>query len=515
GAASPASPQPRRAPRTSRASPGVRSGRRGGREGADRRERGAPTALSHAPHDSGEDKQASRGAGVFAADHLFFTKVTAAAALERAGRHLRSRPGFSGTGSRLWSWPASIIILISYPRSPPIGSLGAEAEEFHRRRENMKTTRRILNVLALTVALASVASAQPAVSAVLNAASYSAVVSPGCWVAIFGNRLAPAPATASTVPLPTMLGGVSVSIAGLAAPMLFVSANQVNALIPFEATIPANNVVPVMVTSSGGSVTIAAQDVVVLYAAGLGPADSSGHAVDEVEVYIGDRKAQVLFAGLAPGLPGIYQLNVMAPAPATDRLHLRSGGWQSNIVDIGIRSGANTANVTGTIDGLYPSSDPFFTLPPCVGDDPVGPCGAGETFSFMLHAGSFSVSFDILPPSPSAGAFAVAAVGEAGGSIISIDPVAGTYTASVTTITTAASHGDYSGTNLQVLDYLSCNNAVCQAFPGMVIPATRIDPFWARATQQLPPPNTTVPASPNAVLQAFGNLNVSRLVVDG
>lgn len=414
----------------------------------------------------------------------------------------------------------------------------------------MKTTRRILNVLALTVALASVASAQPAVSAVLNAASYSAVVSPGCWVAIFGNNLAPAPATASTVPLPTMLGGVSVSIAGLAAPMLFVSANQVNALIPFEATIPANNVVPVMVTSPGGSVTynirltrdapaiftrngagtgrafvfdpkfqavdtIAAQDVVVLYAAGLGPADSSGHAVDEVEVYIGDRKAQVLFAGLAPGLPGIYQLNVMAPAPATDRLYLRSGGWQSNIVDIGIRSGANTANVTGTIDGLYPSSDPFFTLPPCVGDDPVGPCGAGETFSFMLHAGSFSVSFDILPPSPSAGAFAVAAVGEAGGSIISIDPVAGTYTASVTTITTAASHGDYSGTNLQVLDYLSCNNAVCQPFPGMVIPATRIDPFWARATQQLPPPNTTVPASPNALLQASGNLNGSRLVVDG
>ena len=414
----------------------------------------------------------------------------------------------------------------------------------------MKTTRRILNVLALTVALASVASAQPAVSAVLNAASYSAVVSPGCWVAIFGNNLAPAPATAATVPLPTMLGGVSVSIAGLAAPMLFVSANQVNALIPFEATIPANNVVPVMVTSPGGSVTynirltrdapaiftrngagtgrafvfdpkfqavdtIAAQDVVVLYAAGLGPADSSGHAADEVEVYIGDRKAQVLFAGLAPGLPGIYQLNVMAPAPATDRLYLRSGGWQSNIVDIGIRSGANTANVTGTIDGLYPSSDPFFTLPPCVGDDPVGPCGAGETFSFMLHAGSFSVSFDILPPSPSAGAFAVAAVGEAGGSIISIDPVAGTYTASVTTITTAASHGDYSGTNLQVLDYLSCNNAVCQPFPGMVIPATRIDPFWARATQQLPPPNTTVPASPNALLQASGNLNGSRLVVDG
>jgi hypothetical protein len=238
--------------------------------------------------------------------------------------------------------------------------------------------------------------------------------------------------------------------------------------------------------------------------------------VDEVEVYIGDRKAQVLFAGLAPGLPGIFQLNVMAPAPATDRLYLRTGGWQSNIVDIGIRSGANTANVTGTIDGLYPSNDPFFTQPPCVGDDPVGPCGAGETFSFMLHAGSFSVSFDILPPSPSTVGFAVAAVGEAGGSIISIDPADGTYTASVTTITTAAAHGDYSGTNLQVLDYLSCSgNAICQPFPGMVIPLSRIDPFWARATQQLPAPNTMVPASPNALLQASGSLTVPRLVVDG
>jgi uncharacterized protein (TIGR03437 family) len=416
--------------------------------------------------------------------------------------------------------------------------------------ENMKATRRIIEILALTGTLACVASAQPAVSAVLNAASYSAVVSPGCWVAIFGSNLAPAPVTAPAVPLPAMLGGVSVSVAGLAAPMLYVSPNQVNALIPFEVTIPANSVLPVVVTAPGGSVTynirltrnapgiftrdgtgtgrafvfntrfqtvdtIAPQDAVVLYAAGLGPADSSGHAVDEVEVYIGDRKAQVLFAGLAPGLPGIYQLNVMAPAPATDRLYLRSGGWQSNIVDIGIRSGANTANVTGTIDGFYPSSDPFFTQPPCVGDDDPGPCGAGETFSIMLHGGSFSVSFDILPPSPSASPFAIAAVGEAGGSIISIDPAAGTYTASVMTVTTAAAHGDYSGTNLQVLDYLSCNgNAVCLPFPGMQIPASRMDPFWARATQQLPVPTATVPASPNGFLEASGKLSTPRLVVD-
>lgn len=406
----------------------------------------------------------------------------------------------------------------------------------------MKTTWRIFEALVLASALAS---AQPSVSAVLNAASYSAVVAPGSWVAIFGTNLASASQGAPAVPLPTALGGVSVSVAGLTAPLLYVSPSQINALIPFETTIPANTVVPVVVTAPGGSVTynirlardapaiftrngagtglafvfspnfqavdtIAPQDVAVLYAAGLGPTDSSGRVVDEVEVYIGERKAPVLFAGLAPGLPGIYQLNVMAPAPATDRLYLRSGGWQSNIVDIGIRSGANTANVSGAVDGLYPSSDPFFSLPPCV-DDQEGPCGTAETSSVMLHAGSFSVSFDIVP---SAVAFTVAAVGESGGSIISIDPAARAYTASVTTITPAVSHGDYSGTNLQVFDYGACNDAVCQPFPGMVIPLSRIDPFWARATQQLPTPNTTVPASPNALLQASGNISGSRFVVD-
>src|SRR5437868_7344440 len=157
--------------------------------------------------------------------------------------------------------------------------------------------------------------------------------------------------------------------------------------------------------------------MLILYAAGLGPMDASGRVVDEVEVYIGERKAQVLFAGLAPGFPGIYQLNVTAPVPATDRLYVRSGGYQSNITDAAIRAGANTANITGSIDGLYPSGDPFFTLPPCVGDEPTGPCSPGQAFSIILHAGGFSVRLDIVP---SARRFGIAAVGVVGGWIISI-----------------------------------------------------------------------------------------------
>ncbi len=78
---------------------------------------------------------------------------------------------------------------------------------------------------------------------------------------------------------------------------------------------------------------------------------------------------------------------------------------QSNIVDIGIKPGTNVSNVKGSIDALYPSSDPNF--------------GLGLQASIMLHAGTFTAGFNI---GPSAGPFDVAAVGDAGGAVISIDP---------------------------------------------------------------------------------------------
>ena len=72
-----------------------------------------------------------------------------------------------------------------------------------------------LATVMLLVALVSFAAAQPMVSAVLNGGSYSAALSPGCWVAIFGSNLATPAASATGVPLPPMLGGVSVSVGGL------------------------------------------------------------------------------------------------------------------------------------------------------------------------------------------------------------------------------------------------------------------------------------------------------------
>ena len=412
--------------------------------------------------------------------------------------------------------------------------------------------RRVFAILIGCAAVAGAIRAQPVVTAVVNKASYSAAVSPNCWVVIAGYNFANTSVTAPSGAPPATLGGVSVTVAGLPALLASVSPNEIDALIPAQTAIPQNTVVPLVVTSGAGSIaynvrltrnspalftnpdtgqalvfdagfhsvdTIAPQANLILYATGLGPTDTSGRVVDDVQVYIGDRRAQVLFAGSAPGLPGLYQLNVIAPPPATDRIYLRAGGWQSNIVNIGIPGGTNTANVQGAIDGLYPSSDAGYqrTPPrPCLGDNDPGPCGPVGVFdssSIMLHAGVFTVSFDIVP---GAAPFAIAAVGEAGGAIISIDPAAGTYTASVATPTPAAAVGDFSSSIAPLWDYASCDwkSAVCFPFPNSQIPASRMDPYWLRAVHMLPSPDAGSTAGANGLLQISGSITGPRFVVD-
>ena len=231
----------------------------------------------------------------------------------------------------------------------------------------MKTSVSFLASL-FCVCLSQIAQAQPVVNAAVNAASNQPLLAPGCWMSIYGTSLAPETKQATAVPLPALLSGVSVSVGGLAAPLLFVSPNQINALIPFEVagTGPAGTR-SVAVTVTNGQVTsaphyilvnpaapalytrdmtgagpaiflspgfqlldaVAPGDTVIVYAAGLGQTDppatsNTGGATTEPynrviasampEVYIGDQQATVLFAGLAPGFAGVYQLNLQVPA---------------------------------------------------------------------------------------------------------------------------------------------------------------------------------------------------------
>ena len=383
-------------------------------------------------------------------------------------------------------------------------------------------------LLVSMVALAAPPVPAPSVSAVLNGASYGASLSPGCWAVIYGSGLAGSTASAPSLPLPTSLGGVTVTVGGIPAPLVYVSASQINALIPFELTEPAALPVPtpVVVTSDSASSaaynipltrnapalftlnaqgngpalvfdakfrpvsTVAAGQTVILYATGLGPVSggSSGTVVDRFDLYAGDQLVEpssVLFAGLAPGFPGIYQLNVRLPALLTDRLFIRQKGWQSNIARLGILPGENTLNATGSITAIYPPGNP--NVPPYKIPPIPGPLNT----SVVLEAAAFQVSFTI---SSTAQPFTVAAVGEAGATIVTINPFAGTYQTSSTVPTAATRAGDFGQADFgPIIDFAACSaGAACSSFPGSVIPLGRLDPAAVSAAQALSFPNVAV-----------------------
>src|SRR5215469_2090702 len=99
-----------------------------------------------------------------------------------------------------------------------------------------------MRTIALSIVLACAALAQtPAINSggVVNTAGASSTqaVAPGALVSIFGSNLAANMALSDSVPLSTAVGGVSVTIAGLPAPIPFVSPNQINIEIPWGTPI--------------------------------------------------------------------------------------------------------------------------------------------------------------------------------------------------------------------------------------------------------------------------------------
>ena len=68
---------------------------------------------------------------------------------------------------------------------------------------------------------------------VANAASYDAAVAPGSIAALFGtNMTGLSEASAQSLPLPTVLAGLSVKVNGLTAPLFYASAGQINFQVP-------------------------------------------------------------------------------------------------------------------------------------------------------------------------------------------------------------------------------------------------------------------------------------------
>ena len=223
------------------------------------------------------------------------------------------------------------------------------------------------SITLLVIPPATLPVPKPVVQAVTNAASYGLAIAPGQMVDIWGTGMGPAALAGLTLDsngmVSTAVASVRVLFDGVPAPLVFVSATQCSAVVPyFGATNPTTHVqveyqgvrsdplkVPVSATAPGlftvsasgtGQGSILNQDnnvnsvanpasrgsVVILWATGEGLTDPPGvdgrPAVDvlpkplaAVSVDIGGQPATVQYAGAAPGyMPGVLQINAqMSP----------------------------------------------------------------------------------------------------------------------------------------------------------------------------------------------------------
>lgn len=242
----------------------------------------------------------------------------------------------------------------------------------------------------------SIQTAVPAINAggIVNAASYAAAsaVAAGSLVAAFGTYLLNSPQAAPGDPLPTSLLGLSMQFGGVpSAPLLYVSAGQVNLQVPWElsgqsqTTMVANLLgenspaQPVSVAPfAPGIFSVNAQGTgqgaildssyrlvdssnpatpgsttVLIYCTGLGavnnppptgspaPLTSLVHTTTTPTVAIGGVDANVTFSGLAPGYVGLYQVNAEVPGglAASDAVPVvvSMSGALSNTVTIAVQ----------------------------------------------------------------------------------------------------------------------------------------------------------------------------------
>jgi minor extracellular serine protease Vpr len=222
--------------------------------------------------------------------------------------------------------------------------------------------------------------------------------SPGQYISLFGNALSSALKAFSGPELPISLAAVSVSFdnesqrVSEAGRLQFVSENQINVQIPWETqglatvdlkvsigdyssavqTIRLRQANPAFFeyTESGSNRRLAAAldgsfglissgnpvargAVAQLYVNGLGPvdrtpgsgqialADPLSRTTNIPSVTVGGRPAQVLFSGLAPGIVGLYQVNILipsdAPTGAEVELSLNQSGVTSRTSRISVR----------------------------------------------------------------------------------------------------------------------------------------------------------------------------------
>ncbi len=256
------------------------------------------------------------------------------------------------------------------------------------------------NKLAATIflisALASaVATAQPPQSlAIINAGSGASVIAPGSIASAFGRQVGASTVSATSLPLPTTLGGVSIDVTDSAnalgmASLFYVSPNQINFVVPdgtktgtatvkiiggssspISTTVQVATVAPGLFTANGAGVGVAAAiairriigtpddqvpvyqsigvelgpDAMVfleLFGTGIRGRSSLAH----VTATIGGENVDVLFAGPQGQFPGLDQVNLSLPqglhARGETDVVLTVDGHEANKVRVNLKDKGN------------------------------------------------------------------------------------------------------------------------------------------------------------------------------
>jgi uncharacterized protein (TIGR03437 family) len=204
--------------------------------------------------------------------------------------------------------------------------------------------------------------------------------------------LATDPVIANGAVLPLQIAYVTVSFdvpsAGISVPghLLYGSPTQINVQVPWElqgqssvqmkvtvdgalignvVTVPLANAVPAFFQYSGTAIgtdlsgnlltttnPATRGKVIMLYANGLGPVNAQPASGDPAAaspppstpnpavVTIGGQNAQVLYSGLAPGFPGLYQLNVLVPtgiSAGSETITVSIGGATSPTLNLPVQ----------------------------------------------------------------------------------------------------------------------------------------------------------------------------------
>jgi uncharacterized protein (TIGR03437 family) len=227
-------------------------------------------------------------------------------------------------------------------------------------------------------------------SGVVSNASGQQFLTSGNIATIYGSNLAGGTYSATTVPLPLILGGVRVTVNGIDAPLFFVSPTQINFQMPWEA--PSSGTVPVVVyrdgvPSSTGNIPVGdsapaiyvyprtssildpiithqngnlvtpsnparPNEFLTIWGTGLGsvtnpprtgyPASTTvlSNSVTMPVITLGSSTLQVSFSGLAPGFIGLAMFNVRMPASFAQSgmlpLQIRMGSRGSQIVNVSV-----------------------------------------------------------------------------------------------------------------------------------------------------------------------------------